>query len=93
MSVRHGPVTLLSVVEYADGSLKFLVAEGKSVSGPILEIGNTNSRYQFPIGARRFVENWNAQGPAHHCAVGVGHIASKLGKLAKLLGIEMIQIC
>jgi L-arabinose isomerase len=93
MSVRHGPVTLLSVVEYADGSLKFLVAEGESVSGPILEIGNTNSRYHFPIGARRFVENWNAQGPAHHCAVGVGHIASKLGKLAKLLGIEMIQIC
>ena len=93
MSVRHGPVTLLSVVEYADGSLKFLVAEGESVSGPILEIGNTNSRYSFPIGARRFVENWNAQGPAHHCAVGVGHIASKLGKLAKLLGIEMIQIC
>ena len=93
MSVRHGPVTLLSVVEYVDGSLKFLVAEGESVSGPILEIGNTNSRYSFPIGARRFVENWNARGPAHHCAVGVGHIASKLGKLAKLLGIEMIQIC
>jgi len=93
MSVRHGPITLLSVVEYADGSLKFLVAEGESVSGPILEIGNTNSRYQFPIGARRFVGNWNAQGPAHHCAVGVGHIASKLGRLAKLLGIEMIQIC
>jgi len=93
MSVRHGPVTLLSVVEYADGSLKLLVAEGESVSGPILEIGNTNSRYQFPIGARRFVENWNAQGPAHHCAVGVGHIANKLEKLAKLLSIEMIQIC
>lgn len=93
MSVRHGPVTLLSVVEYADGSLKLLVAEGESVSGPILEIGNTNSRYQFLIGARRFVENWNAQGPAHHCAVGVGHIANKLEKLAKLLGIEMIQIC
>ncbi len=93
MSVRHGPVTLLSVVEYADGSLKLLVAEGESVSGPILEIGNTNSRYQFSIGARRFVENWNAQGPAHHCAVGVGHIANKLEKLAKLLSIEMIQIC
>ena len=39
------------------------------------------------------MENWNAQGPAHHCAVGVGHIANKLEKLAKLLGIEMIQIC
>jgi L-arabinose isomerase len=93
MSVRYGPVTLLSVVEYADGSLKLLVAEGESVEGPILEIGNTNSRYRFPIGARAFVEGWNAQGPAHHCAVGVGHIAEKLSKLAKLLDMDIVQIC
>lgn len=93
MSVRYGPVTLLSVIETVDGSLKFLVAEGESVEGPILEIGNTNSRYRFPIGARGFVENWNEQGPAHHCAVGVGHISGKLSKLAQLLSIEMIQVC
>ena len=93
MSVKHGPVTLLSVVETAQGSIKLLVAEGESVAGPILEIGNTNSRYKFPIGARAFVENWNAQGPAHHCAIGVGHVAGKLGKFAKLIGIEMMRIC
>jgi len=44
MSVKHGDVTLLSLVETADGKLLFLVAEAESVAGPILEIGNTNSR-------------------------------------------------
>lgn len=93
MSVKYGPVTLLSVVESDSGSLKLLVAEGASVPGPILEIGNTNSRYRFSVGARTFMESWNAQGPAHHCAVGVGHISSKLRKLAALLGLEFVQVC
>jgi L-arabinose isomerase len=92
MSVKHGPVTLLSVVEVA-GKIKLLCAEGSSVPGPILEIGNTNSRYQFSLGARRFVETWNAEGPAHHCAVGVGHIADRIEKLGKLLNIEVVTIC
>jgi L-arabinose isomerase len=93
MSVQHGPVTLLSVVQTVDGRLKLLVAEAQSEPGPILEIGNTNSRYRFSIGARNFVENWNAHGPAHHCAVGVGHIASQLEKLGRLLGMEVAKVC
>jgi L-arabinose isomerase len=92
MSVKHGPVTLLSVVQTADGRLKLLVAEAESVPGPILEIGNTNSRYRFSLGARRFMNEWNAQGPAHHCAVGVGHIADKLKKFGLLLGMETVCI-
>jgi L-arabinose isomerase len=93
MSVRNGPVTLLSVVQTVDGRLKFLVAEGRSEPGPILEIGNTNSRYRFPIGARKFMNDWNAQGPAHHCAIGIGHIASKLEKLGALLDLETVRVC
>jgi L-arabinose isomerase len=93
MSVRHGPVTLLSVMEGADGRLALLSAQGESVPGPILEIGNTNSRYRFAIGAREFVNRWNTRGPAHHCAVGTGHIGDKIDKLGALLGIESVRVC
>jgi L-arabinose isomerase len=93
MSVRYGPVTLLSVAEDAESRFKLVVAEGECVAGPILEIGNTNSRYRFPPGARGFVEAWNAEGPAHHCAVGVGHVAATLAKAAALMGIGFRQVC
>lgn len=93
MSVRHGPVTLLSVVQTVDGRLELLTAEGESVPGPILEIGNTNSRYRFPIGARAFVNQWNVRGPAHHCAVGVGHLAGSIKKLGQLLNLQTVQVC
>lgn len=93
MSVKHGPVTLFAITEDGRGGLKFVIAEGESVPGPILEIGNTNSRYRFSIGARKFLEAWNEQGTAHHCAIGIGHLAAKLVKLAKLLGLEFIQVC
>jgi len=93
MSVRNGPVTLLSVVQTADGNLKLLMAEGESTPGPILQIGNTNSRYRFPMGVREFINTWNSHAPAHHCAIGVGHIAGKLEKLAALVGIESVRVC
>ncbi|HEX4164049.1 MAG TPA: arabinose isomerase, partial [Bryobacteraceae bacterium] len=93
MSVKNGPVTLLALVQMRNGALKLLSAEGESVAGPILEIGNTNSRYRFSIGARNFIESWNSEGPAHHCAVGVGHIAGKIRKLGSLLGLEVHNVC
>jgi L-arabinose isomerase len=93
MRVKNGPVTLLAVVQTPAGKMKLVVAEGESVPGPILEIGNTNSRYKFSVGMKEFIDRWSKQGPAHHCAIGVGHIAGKLKKLASLLGLEFVQVC
>ncbi len=93
MSVKHGPVTLLSVAEDAEKGFKLVAAEGECVPGAILEIGNTNSRYRFPLGARGFVNAWNAQAAAHHCAVGVGHVAATLEKAAALIGIGFQRVC
>lgn len=92
MSVKHGPVTLLSVVEDKERGFLLLVAEGESVPGEILEIGNTNSRYRFPMGARKFVEQWNSYGPAHHCAIGLGHQAAIIAKIASLLGASYQKV-
>ncbi|GAB3662336.1 L-fucose/L-arabinose isomerase family protein [Echinicola sediminis] len=92
MTVQHGPVTLLSVVEGKE-EVFLLVAEGESVKGPVLQIGNTNSRYRFSLGAKAFMNEWSRQGPSHHCAIGVGHIADKIEKLGRLLQMKVIRIC
>jgi L-arabinose isomerase len=93
MSVCYGPVTLLSVVEDSNSRFKLVAAEGECVAGEILQIGNTNSRYRFPLGARGFVSAWNQRGPAHHCAVGVGHVTATLAKAAALMGLGFYQVC
>jgi L-arabinose isomerase len=92
MSVKNGPITCFSIIEHEQGKLAFLVAEGESVPGPILEIGNTNSRYRFSCGAEQFMKKWNSYGPAHHCAIGIGHVGESLTKLAALLDIAVFKV-
>ncbi|HUX94103.1 MAG TPA: L-fucose/L-arabinose isomerase family protein [Bacteroidales bacterium] len=93
MKVKNGPVTILSVCESGDGKVTLLAAQGESVEGPTLQIGNTNSRYKFSVSARDFIDNWSKAGPSHHCAIGTGHRASAIEKLASLLGLEFRRIC
>ena len=89
MKVRLGAVTILGLTQTADGRLKLVAAEGESIAGPTFRIGNTNSRIRFSSGPRDFFDEWCAEGPTHHVALGVGHQLSRVRKVADLLGLEL----
>ena len=88
-NVKTGPVTILALTQTADGRLKMLAAEGESLPGPRLEIGNTNSRLKFGLDPAEFMNLWSEQGPTHHCALGTGHQAGQIRKLSRMLGLEL----
>ena len=90
--VKLGPVTLLALTQTADGRLKLLVSEGQSVPGPMLQIGNTNSRIKFQCGMTSFVNRWCMEGPTHHCALGVGHVQPVVRRIAALLNLPHVEI-
>jgi len=91
-NVQTGPVTILGCTQTRDGQLKFLYAEGESLPGPIMQIGNTNSRIRFKLPPAAFVDAWCAEAPTHHCALGVGHVADPLMKFARLQGLPAAQV-
>ncbi|MGE5646499.1 MAG: arabinose isomerase [Acidobacteriota bacterium] len=90
--VRTGPVTILGLTQTASGGFKMIAAEGESLPGPILRIGNTNSRLRFRLPPAEFVNRWCAEGPTHHCALGVGHNVRKLEKLASFLKLPIVTV-
>ncbi len=92
MKVRLGPVTILGLTQTADGRLKLLAAEGESIAGPTFRIGNTNSRIRFSQGPADFMDAWCAEGPTHHVALGVGHRAGDIRRIAALLGLELVVV-
>ena len=87
-NIKEGPITMLSIGVKADGKFKFVVAEGESIKGPIPPTGNTNTHGKFKPDVRTFLKRWVAEGPTHHFALGVGHKAAAIKKLADVLNIE-----
>jgi L-arabinose isomerase len=91
-SIREGPITLLSIGLNAQGRFKFVLAEGQSLRGPIPPTGNTNTHGKFQPDVRSFLKGWCAEGPTHHFALGVGHHAATLQRIAGILGIESVIV-
>ncbi len=92
-NVRLGPVTIVGVTQDANGRFKMVGAEGESLPGPILQIGNTNSRLRFSLPPAQFVNRWCEQGPTHHCALGLGHRLVEFRKLSQLIGVPLAEVC
>jgi L-arabinose isomerase len=90
--IQEGPITMLGVTQTFGGRMKFVIAEGESVRGPIPATGNTNTRGYFKPDARTFFKAWVAQGPTHHFALGVGHHAATLKRIANALGVESVIV-
>jgi L-arabinose isomerase len=90
--VKHGPVTLLGVIQRRDGSFALVAAEGEVVGGPLLRIGNTTSRVDFGCDPGEWVDAWSATGISHHWALGTGHLIGELKATADLLGTELVEV-
>lgn len=90
--IKEGPITMLGITQTFDGKFKFVVGEGYSKSGAIPPTGNTNTRGFFEPTTKEFIKKWVMQGPTHHYALGVGHRASTIAKIADILGIECVIV-
>ena len=91
-SLKTGPITMLSIGVKADGRFKFVIAEGESMAGPIPPTGNTNTHGKFRPDVRTFLKRWVAEGPTHHFALGIGHHARAIERIANILGIESVIV-
>jgi L-arabinose isomerase len=92
MKVKTGPITILGCTQTAEGRLKLLAAQGESLAGPTMQIGNTNSRLKFSLDPATFMDRWCEHGPTHHVALGVGHQLGRIKKLARLLNLELVIV-
>jgi len=90
--ISEGPITMLGITQKADGTFKFVIAEGESVAGPVPPTGNTNTRGFFQPDVRTFLQRWFAEGPTHHFALGIDHRAETIRRIGRFLKIETVVI-
>ncbi len=91
-NIKTGPITMLSIGVNDKGRFKFIIGEGESVKGPIPPTGNTNTHGKFLPDVRTFLTRWCMEGPTHHFALGIGHHAKSIAKVAEAFGIEYVII-
>lgn len=90
--IKEGDITMLGITQTRKGKFKFVIGEGVSKKGPIPPTGNTNTRGFFEPTTKEFIKKWVMEGPTHHYALGTGHHAETIKKIADILGIEAVIV-
>lgn len=91
-NIKEGPMTMLGNTIKADGRFKFVIAEGESLNLPVPPTGNTNTLGRFRPDIRTFLKRWVAEAPTHHYALGVGHHAQTIKKVADVFNIDAVVV-
>ena len=91
-TVDHGPVTLCGLAQDRRGTFSLVAAEGRTVPGPLLAIGNTTSRVDFGRDPGEWTDQWSGSGVGHHWALGTGHRVDELRATAELLGLGLTVV-
>jgi L-arabinose isomerase len=90
--VDRGDVTLVGLAQLRDGTLRLVAAQGRTVDGPLLQIGNTTSRVDFGCDPGEWTDAWSASGIGHHWALAIGHLLPGLRATADLMGLELVEV-
>ncbi len=91
-SIRKGDMTMVSLGSDANGTFKFVVAEGQSVPGPLPQIGNSITRGYFGRDIASFLRDWAMRGVPHHMSLCVGHVGSVMKKLGRALQKDVERV-
>ena len=91
-SIKHGPLTMVSIATDEEGKFSLVTAEGESQEGWVPPVGNTLTRGYFGPDVADFIESWSRTGVCHHQSLAIGHCAGMVEKFGKLMGMETIKV-
>ena len=91
--MRKGPTTLLNLTQFGAGeTFKLIYTIGEISDGPILNIGNPNTRVKIARPLNELMDDWRQEGPSHHIAMGFGDHSQALETFAETMGFGIVRI-
>jgi L-arabinose isomerase len=88
-----GPVTNLSLVNVGDSHWRFNIAEGESLAIKARPVAAPQMLFKpRHLKISPWCNAWCMAGSPHHMALAYGHLANKLTLLARMMGIEAVEI-